>query len=227
MSVWDFGEEYFVPYTQNAIREARYVNEIKWISKYLSGQRKVLDFGCGVGAMLEKLRNLNFDAKGCDVSEYAIKECEKKNLNVFLIDRKKGIKELAYEKFDLIIFRGVFQHLSAPNLLFKEIVNNHLNENGLIAVLATPNIDSLLYKVSSKLPALSKDIVSNFPSKKIIIETLEANKLKIVDFRYPYFRTGYDKLIPDFVNFMKIAIKIDSKLPNFPGNMVDVLAKKS
>jgi 2-polyprenyl-3-methyl-5-hydroxy-6-metoxy-1,4-benzoquinol methylase len=226
MSVNNFEEEYFVPYEDNKIRENRYENEIIWISKYLSDQKKVLDFGCGTGGMLEKLRSRNFDVTGCDVSKFALKKCKEKKINFILLDKNKSTQNVIEGKFDLIIFRGVFQHLATPNLLFKDIVDNNLNDNGLIAVLATPNIDSIVYRLSKNLPALSKDMVANFPSKKIIKDTLEANKMSVIDYRFPYFRTGYDRWVEDIINFMKITLKIDSKLPNFPGNMVDILAKK-
>ena len=90
---------------QDLKREKSYIQEYSNVTKYLA-KGKVLDIGCGMGNFLE-IFDSNFEKYGIEISEYAAIQAT-----------KKGIKIIDYEftedYFDLIIFRGVFQHLDTP-----------------------------------------------------------------------------------------------------------------
>ena len=75
-----------------------------------------------------------------EISEYAI---EKAIANGISFD-----KDINSEKdfFDIIIFRGTIQHLDHP-FLYIEKAYKALRKGGYVFYLATPNINSLYYKI--------------------------------------------------------------------------------
>ena len=66
---------------------------------------KLLDIGCGLGYLIEQAEKAGWETTGLEISDYAIKECKKKNLNV-----KKGhIEKLDHFSsfFDVIVAQDV------------------------------------------------------------------------------------------------------------------------
>ena len=69
----------------------------------------VLDAGCAMGFLVEAFRDRGVDAKGLDVSEYAL---EKIREDIKPFCRKASITELLHDRFDLITCIEVLEHLS-------------------------------------------------------------------------------------------------------------------
>jgi len=85
----------------------------------ISGNRnlKILDIGCGFGALLLSLKNEGFlNIRGIDSSAPAVEYCRQKNLNVELIELKNFLAK-NQEKFDLICANHLIEHLKKEEII--------------------------------------------------------------------------------------------------------------
>ena len=70
---------------------------------------RVLDVGCGTGAVLDFLKNFGFDAAGIDMSSEALKYCRAKNLKAHYGMADKI--DFPDNSFDIIFALDVLEHL--------------------------------------------------------------------------------------------------------------------
>lgn len=89
------------------------------ILKKFAGSGRVLDVGCGTGAVLDFLKNKGYDAVGIDNSPEAIRFCEDKNLSVKLSSGDK----IPFEdgSFDVVLALDVLEHISDDLAAVNEI----------------------------------------------------------------------------------------------------------
>ena len=109
---------------------------------------KVLDVGCGGGIFLSRL-NKKFDKYGIDLDESSIKFAKKKFDYTFKIE---SLENDSFKKntFDLIIFRGVIEHLYDPKKIIlraRELLKN----NGKLFFCATPNAKNFAQNCIEKI----------------------------------------------------------------------------
>jgi 2-polyprenyl-3-methyl-5-hydroxy-6-metoxy-1,4-benzoquinol methylase len=189
-----------------------------FIKKFTTLNKNVCDVGCSTGEFLKSI-----DWKG---PKYGI-EINKK---AKILAKKNGINFDRHilntsNFFDVIIFRGTIQHLEDPfNYLAKAYIS--LKKGGYLFFLATPNINSLHYKLFNNLPAL--DAKRNFylPSKSSIINLMKIYNFSFIGSEFPYFGSGYDKpLINALCFFLKIFGLYKKNIP-LPGNMMNLVFKK-
>lgn len=95
----------------------------------------VLDLGCGVGYFLDYFKN-DFDVYGIEKSSEALEAARKKGL----INVKQGDienEDIGENKFDIILFWHVIEHLLDFNSMFKKI-HKALKKDGVL-ILGTDN----------------------------------------------------------------------------------------
>lgn len=218
-----FQEEYFESYGDDAQRTASYKEQIVWISKFLPIKNsRVLDYGCGTGEMMKLLNSQGALTLGCDISSFAINKCKQIGLDCELIVNDKVPYE---EQFDLIIVRGVFQHLWSPNDVFRELFSL-LKPGGFVAILSTPNVESWCYRIFGDIPTITKSLNMNLPSKTSLKHCLKVNGFVKVVHRYPYLNSGYAKPIADLLKFFLKLFRLSNTVPTFPGNVIEMIGKK-
>lgn len=106
------------------------INEV--IGTNISLDAKVLDFGCGSGAVLEMLKNKGLvNIRGADVSESCVTLAKSRGLEVNLI--KPGYSELVKRKYDLILLLDVLEHIE-NDLEVLSILRSSLSDNGRILI---------------------------------------------------------------------------------------------
>ena len=98
--------------------------------------KDVLDFGCGGGGFLQKLKDVSKVLFGIEL-ERRVKEYWKNNLDIYY-----SLCELGDKKFDLITAFHVIEHLKNPKEILKNI-NKFLNEDGLL-IIEVPNSEDIL-----------------------------------------------------------------------------------
>jgi O-antigen biosynthesis protein len=109
---------------------------------FLNGkERKILDVGCASGYLgkLIKERNPKCDIWGIDGNKEAVKEAERDYKQVWLLNLNEPIPgNLTNEKFDVIIFADVLEHLLFAEEVLKYF-RSRLKPGGRILV-SLPNV---------------------------------------------------------------------------------------
>jgi len=109
------------------------------ILKYTPSNKKILDVGCGTGALGETLKKKGNIVYGIDISKRSVEIAKKRLDRVIQIDMEAENKLLFKESsFDLIIFGDVLEHFRDP----LSVLNNtksYLKKDGQI-IISLPNI---------------------------------------------------------------------------------------
>ncbi len=106
----------------------------------------VLDFGCAKGFYVKALRILNINTKGCDISNYAIENCDNEIKEYVKLCSLEN--PIPYdEKFDFIIAKDVLEHMNLDQVdNFLNVTKKHINKKMLIIV---PLADNGKYRIQS------------------------------------------------------------------------------
>ncbi len=102
-------------------------------NKNLPKNLRILDLGCGAGEFVAELKKLGFEVFGIDFDKGAI-EIAKREFgleNVFPESLESFLKRKDFEKFDIITFFEVLEHIDNP-AVFMENIQKTLKPNGKI-----------------------------------------------------------------------------------------------
>jgi 2-polyprenyl-3-methyl-5-hydroxy-6-metoxy-1,4-benzoquinol methylase len=90
-------------------------NRISW---FVGSGKKVLDIGCGVGVLLEKLKANGNKCTGIDISQTAVEIVRNKGIDAFYwnVPPLKFVKN----KFDFVIATEFFEHIEDDLFLLEE-----------------------------------------------------------------------------------------------------------
>lgn len=109
----------------------------------LSGQGRLLDFGCGGGAFLKCMDRLGWQVTGLDISATAA--CRvRADLGLRVLIGSLPHPELQPASFDVITMWQSLEHVHAPREVLREA--HRLLVPGGQLLVAVPNIDSLPYR---------------------------------------------------------------------------------
>ena len=213
-----YGEEYFKNRNNGSdlLREQAYRIEFNKVVKY-KNSGKILDVGCGMGNFLDLFEDSRWEKYGIEVSDYARE-----------IAQTKGIQCIEYnfnsEIFDLIILRGVLQHLDTPLYVIKQCIRM-LKEDGYMIFLATPNINSIYYRLFNELPMLDPSCNFMLPSDIMMRQILNNSGMEIIELNYPYLESPYRRLVKDHFKFILRFLGYKSKFA-FWGNMMEIFCRR-
>lgn len=119
------------------------------LNKYIRGQKKILDIGCGAGTLSFYLASKKHNVTGIDISNKAIRICREsarnmgfKNIHFMTIDFPN---EIPPGKFDAILLFEVIEHLKDDIKAIEKIYK--LLKPGGILLLSTPSSNAPLHKV--------------------------------------------------------------------------------
>ena len=115
------------------------------------GAKKVLDLGCGNGALCRTLKDAGFNVAGCDADEQGVAIAAKANPDIsFLhIGVCESAEKLGNSEFDAVVSTEVIEHLFSPQCL-PRFAHAVLKKNGCL-ILSTPYHGSLKNLVLSVL----------------------------------------------------------------------------
>ena len=92
-------------------------------SKYVKECDRVLDLGCGDGALLRYLQEeKSIVGYGIEISHKGICACIQSGVNVIQHDLNDGLDRFATDSFDVVIMAQTLQAMKNPHLLIKEIL---------------------------------------------------------------------------------------------------------
>ena len=214
-----YEKEYFENEELAKKRKVMYLKDFSRLKKYFNLNKggNVLDIGCGTGDFLS-LFGKEWIKYGIEVSDFAR-----------AVAKEKGVItdfEIKDNCFDLIIFRGTIQHIPDPIRRIGECYY-WLKKGGGIVFLATPNTNSVYYKLFNDLPMLSETRNFLLPSDIMLKQILVNFGFKIKGFEYPYLDTPYASPAKDILYFLLKLLKIkkDIKFP-FYKNLMECYAEK-
>lgn len=98
----------------------------------------ILEIGCGSAHQYDKFEALGANYLGIDINQAMVEDAQNNNFNVKCVDFFDFDVE---NKFDVILFSQVLEHITQPNLFIKKVFDS-LNDNGILHV-DVPNDNSL------------------------------------------------------------------------------------
>lgn len=216
-----YGSDYFIchGYGSDPKRAAMYAQEVSRLSKLFPDKMrggKILDVGCGLGLWYSHLRG-EWQKYGVEPDEYAA-NCAREN----------GVTIGGYEheanSFDVIVFRGTIQHIDFPFRALHECTRI-LKPGGLMVFLATPNTNSIVYKLFGTLPALDPPRNWMLVSDAQMIQILTNLGYKDIHVNYPYLGTPYANPLKDMLLFF-VSLFCGYRKFAFPRNMMEIYVVK-
>lgn len=192
---------------------------LKLIEKYKI-QGKALDVGCGAGHLLELMSNKGLKSEGLEVSKKIINAL-KGRFKIYDGDLKSPL--LIKEKYDLITFNQVLEHVEFPEDFIKD-VNKILKKEGYV-IFSVPYVYGLLPNLlRSKWYGLGHGQHLNFFSKKSINLFLNKGGFEIEEIIlsiFDYTHLSFPSVV-NFINNLLMKIIVNLKM----GDNMFVVAKK-
>lgn len=110
---------------------------------------KVLEVGCSTGLLLSLLQSEGWEVCGIEPSRKAAEVAIKRGINTVLgtFETIKFVEKFV-EKFDLIIFNHVLEHVENPKFFLKKC-QDILNPNGTL-LISLPNFNSVSARIQKK-----------------------------------------------------------------------------
>lgn len=104
--------------------------------KKLCAEKDVLEFGCGNGGFLRRIKNITANVAGIELMDEARDHLAKEGMTVY-----KSLDEID-KTYDVVCMFMVIEHLNHPDEILKKILDV-LNPGGFF-ICETPNADDVL-----------------------------------------------------------------------------------
>ncbi|MEV5961606.1 class I SAM-dependent methyltransferase [Kribbella sp. NPDC051952] len=124
---------------------ATFREDVRRIRQYIPSGR-ILEVGCGYGYFLQAALDAGYDAYGIDLSPAAVKWAAMRHPGRVFRGLLEEVPEIQDQQYDVIFGSHLIEHLTDPGDLLATA--SRLLKPGGLMVLVTPNIKSLLSRVS-------------------------------------------------------------------------------
>jgi len=176
-------------------RKLTYQIDHDWITKHID-HGDVLDIGCSGGHFLNFFDHKKWNRLGVDIesddAEFAKKEYD--------VDVNVGFfPDLSFEKkFDLLMMRGVIEHISDPIQYLKKS-SELVKPGGFLFITATPAGDSFAFYVyREKWRLFTPPEHLHFFTIQLLTKKLKEFGFSLVDYHYQYEETPYANIPEDY-----------------------------
>ena len=178
----------------------------------------ICDVGCSTGEFLDRI-GWEGEKYGLEVNMTAIAQAKKNGINF----EKNIFTESNF--FDVVVFRGTIQHIDEP-FRFIKAAHKSLKKDGIIVFLATPNAESLVYRLKNNLPFLHSHLNFYIPGKNSLCNALQNIGFGIEEVETPYWNTPYRKFPRDLILFCLNVLSSKFYRHAFWGNTMSIIASK-
>ena len=124
-----------MPTTRTVAEEAANRLDLRLIADLVAPSSRVLDIGCGDGALMELLQaRRGVDARGIELSQPGVNECVGRGLSVIQGDADRDLVHYPDAAFDYAILSQTIQATENPKLVLEELLRI-----GRRAIVSFPN----------------------------------------------------------------------------------------
>jgi len=195
-----------------------FLQEKSYIENYINLDGRVCDIGCSTGEFLDTI-GWRGPRYGMEINQVAKKTAASSGISF-----EKNV--LTVENyFDVVIYRGTIQHLPDP-FTYLEKTYTSLKKGGVVLFLATPNANSIVYKLFNTLPALDPAFNFYIPSDITLSSILGHYGFEVLSVQFPYIDSPYAKFLSDHLSFIKNLITKEKPTYAFWKNMMNLVAIK-
>jgi methionine biosynthesis protein MetW len=123
------------PRKRHSVRETLGRSDYAIIGEWVEPNSKVLDLGCGDGALLEWLQvNKKVDARGVEISPSKVQRAIARGVSVYQGDIDEGLADYPEKAFDYVVLSQTLQETRWPLRVMREMLRV-----GRRAIVAFPN----------------------------------------------------------------------------------------
>jgi len=109
------------PAPDRPVAATRWQDEI--IAREIPKGSRVLDLGCGDGALLERLmRDLGVSGQGLEIDPEAVFACVERGVPVMQTDLDEGLRRFPDQTFDVVVLEETLQTLANPREMLAEML---------------------------------------------------------------------------------------------------------
>jgi methionine biosynthesis protein MetW len=107
-------------------------SDLSLLTGWITQDERVLDLGCGDGALLAHLKNAkNTSGYGMEIDTQNILKCVEKNVQVIHQDLNEGLAYIDDKSFDTVIMTQSLQQTKAPDKVLAEMVR--IGKRGIVS----------------------------------------------------------------------------------------------
>lgn len=107
-------------------------NDFLELSKWISPSSRVLDLGCGDGALIEYLtNNKKVNSLGVEIDPEKISMCVSKGINVIEQNIDDGLKNFEKDSFDTVLLTQTLQAVHNPDFVLHEMLR--VGKEGIVS----------------------------------------------------------------------------------------------
>jgi len=160
---------------------------LKAIARLVPEGSRVLDLGCGDGALLDYLqKNRACSGYGVEIDDRNIQACVKRGVNLIQLNLDEGLNMFADQSFDVVLQIDTLQHLRNAEVMLRETVRV-----GRTGILSFPNFAHWPNRLSillGRMPVTKRLPYQWYDTPNIRVGTFAdfeqlalQNQLKIID----------------------------------------------
>ena len=157
------------------------------IARLVPKGSRVLDLGCGDGALLDYLqKHRGCSGYGVEIDDRNIQACVKRGVNVIQLNLDEGLNMFADQSFDVVLQIDTLQHLRNAEVMLRETVR--VGHNGILAFPNFAHWPNRLSILTGSMPVTKRLPFQWYDTPNIRVGTFAdfeqlalQNQLKIID----------------------------------------------
>jgi methionine biosynthesis protein MetW len=125
--------------------------DLAQIAAWIPAGTRVLDLGCGDGALLEYLRvRQGCDGYGVEIADASVLACVKRGVNVLQADLESGLRLFTADRFDVVVLSQTLQSMRHVEAILLEMVR--VGRQGIVSFPNFGHWQHLMSLLGGRMP---------------------------------------------------------------------------